>query len=185
MGYNVPLGDSYILYSYKGLNMRPEIKAAIEALQALENVTTEEYTSIKNEVNSMGEKVKANECKRIFNEQVLKSNSKILDYFIDDNGINAISFERIEDGDGDFLGAVVLKNNSDSYGFIVYCSENADQIDTDYISEIYPSDTSDELMAKLYIYGEAFSNEDVENFKSTIELFTKDAYTLDLFELIR
>lgn len=62
--------------------MRPEIKAAIIALHELENVTIEEFGLLRVEMDNIEEELKKSECRKIFEEQVCKSDNVLLQTFL-------------------------------------------------------------------------------------------------------
>lgn len=161
--------------------MRPEIKAAIEALQALENVTIEEFVLIKTEVDKTEEKVKQNECKKIFEEQVCKSNNKLLKKLLKFHKINSISFEKVVD-DNEFISSVVFYSKKKSIAFHINVSDCYEYVTTHYNIEIsaYARDAQD-ARENIGFDISDFKDDEIVEFLNIVDSFTKDAYTYGLF----
>lgn len=161
--------------------MRPEIKAAVEALHALENVTIEEFGLIRVEVDLIEDRIKETECKKIFDEQVCKSNNILLKTFLKEHNITSISFANVK-ADDEFISSVVFNSADKSIAFHINSSDCPDFITTHNSFQInaYIKDAQN-VRENIGIDISYFTNGEIEAFLDIIETFSKDAYSYGLF----
>ncbi len=161
--------------------MRPEIKAAILALHELENVTIEEFGLLRVEMDTIEEKIKKNECKKIFEEKVCKSDNRLLKEFLKIKNLDSISFDIIKD-DGEFLTCIVLHSGSKSFAFHINCSDCPEFLTTHYDVEIisYSRDAQN-VRDNIDFDISDFADDEIISFLNTVETFSADADTFGLY----
>lgn len=161
--------------------MKPEIKAAIKALHELENVTMEEFGLLRVEMDTIEEKIKKNECKKIFDDKVCKSNNRLLKEFLKIKNLDSISFDIIKD-DGEFLTCIVLHSEKISFAFHINSSDFPEFITTHYDVEIiaYSRDAQN-VRDNIDFDISDFSDIEIIDFLNTIQSFSTDADTFGLY----
>ncbi len=161
--------------------MRPEIKAAIIALHELENVTIEEFGLLRVEIDKIEDELKKSECKKIFEEQVCKSDNVLLKTFLKEHNIDSMGFEKVIN-DNEFISSIVFYSKNKSIAFQINSSDYSEFVSTCNNIEIiaYTKDTQ-KVRDNIGFDISYFTNNEIEIFLELIDSFLKDAYELGLF----